>query len=939
MTDKVLRIPKMERACFVGLLLAVSSAIAQSPVPTGGFDGTIIDQQGTPAANAEIRLVLEDYDPQNYEGPGPNTLKRVTTSDAEGHFVFDNLPDGKYKVQAYLPGMFGVRTGRVDQGSRRPLEMDVEPAARLAGRVVDAAGKPVPGAEVYPSASLREDEIPKNWQVLWRTTTDADGRFTLDPVYRDVWLVTVRAKGYATAVSPQTQPDTLDLTIVLTQGTAIELRTVMSGTSEALGEVPVNLYSTESRDLMYTAVTDPQGYVRIENVSPGTYMVGIQHEQYVIEDDGMQVTIDASASPMPVELRLVPASSVSGRIFDADTGNGLSGVDVWSNSSNTKSREDGSYALTGLREGPLEFRVATPQGYVEMPERKPIQVDLQRGEAAKGHDFGFHRGESISGVVVTEDGKGVAGAYVNVFSKNTSSSVQTDEEGRFTISGFTLGGTYRVTASAGEEWVAEKLAEVQIPEGGIQNLQIKVVAAASVSGRALLSTGDPVLDGRVYAVRQGDSQSSYAASTGPGGVFRLSRLAPGTYDLSVSRNRMDESLSEQPNAVVTVEPGDELKDIIVKIPGVDAGAVAGRVFDADGKPVAGARVTLQHIGNPDMQEVAPYLEGQTEFDGGFRFAALPEGKCIISVFKERYAFAHSVELPVGTEDVRIEMQLVPVIEGLVVWRETGAPVTRFSVACQDTYPATVHGEFGGRPELGDAGGRFRWTPSHVGDAYLLVAAPGSAVAVVEVPHLAPGETRTGVEVALDPGCSLRGRVVDQEGKPLAETRVQLTMADEIQGIPKWQAHTQEDGAFWFPSVSRGQNLLVLQNRRVSKSAQRYTVALSEEGETVRDFILLPDGAVLVLVESRVPLPRLMAFCQSVAGEHGSIHTDKRDEYGNLLIEGVPPGRYYVWVSDDFSPDPSHAFEVQQVDVFPGATSPVRMIRLPAPRQPRKARSD
>ncbi|MCC6699405.1 MAG: carboxypeptidase regulatory-like domain-containing protein [Candidatus Hydrogenedentes bacterium] len=939
MTDEVLRIPKMERACFVGLLLAVSSAVAQTPPPTGGFDGTIIDQQGMPAANAEIRLVLEDYDPQNYEGPGPNTLKRVTTSDAEGHFVFDNLPDGKYKIQAFLPGMFGVRTGRVDQGSRRPLEMDVEPAARLAGRVVDAAGKPVPGAEVYPSASLREDEIPKNWQVLWRTTTDSDGRFTLDPVYRDVWLVTVRAKGYATAVSPQTQPDTTDLTIVLTQGTTLELRATLQGTSQAVGNVPANLHSMESPDLMYTAVTDAEGYVRVENVPSGTYRVSMQHDRYVLADEGMQVTVDDSASPIPVELRLVPAASVSGRIFDADSGIGLAGVDVWSNSRRATSGEDGTYTLAGLREGPLEFRVATPRGYIEVPERKPIQIILQRGEAAEGHDFGFHKGESISGVVVTGEGKGVAGAYVNVFSKNTSSSVQTDGEGRYTISGFIVGDTYRVTASAGEEWVAEELAEVQITEGGVRDLQIKVVPAASISGRALLSTGEPVMDGRVYAVRQGDSQSSYAASTGPGGVFRLSRLAPGTYDLTISRNRMDGPSNEQPNTVVTVEPGDELKDIVVKIPGADAGAVAGRVFDADGKPVAGARVTLQHHGNPGMQEAAPYLEGQTDFDGGFRFTALPEGTCTVSVFKDSYAFAHSGELPVGTEDVRIEMERAPVIEGLVVWRETGLPVAQFSVACQDSYPSAVHGEFGGWPELGDAGGRFRWTPSHVGDAYLLVASPGSAVAVVEVPHLAPGETRTGVEVALDPGCSLRGRVVDQEGKPLAETSVQLTMADEIQGIPKWQAHTQEDGAFWFPSVSRGQHLLVLQNRRVSKSPQRFTVAFSEEGETVRDFILLPDGAVLVLVESRVPLLRLMAFCQSVAGEHGLIHTDKRDEYGNLLIEGVPPGRYYVWISDDFSPDPSRAFEVQQVDVFPGATSPVRMIRLPVPRQPQKARSD
>ncbi|MCC6490556.1 MAG: carboxypeptidase regulatory-like domain-containing protein [Candidatus Hydrogenedentes bacterium] len=815
--------------------------------------------------------------------------------------------------------------------------MDVEPAARLSGRVLDAEGKPVPGAEVYPSASSREGHIPLGWQVLWRTSTDAEGRFTLDPVYRDVWRVTVRAKGYATTVSPEVQPDTTDFTIALTQGTALELRTTLKGTSDAVGGVPVNLYSKESPDLMYTAVTDAQGYMRVEDVSPGTYRVRVQHDGYVLADEGMQVTVDDSASPIPVELPLVPAASVSGRIFDADSGIGLAGVDVWSNSSRATSGEDGTYTLAGLREGPLEFRVATPQGYIEVPERKPIQIILQRGEAAEGHDFGFHKGESISGVVVTGEGKGVPDAYINVFSKNTSSGIRTNEEGRFTLSGFIVGGTYRVTASAGEEWVAEELAEVQVPAGGLHGLQLKVVPAASISGRALLSTGEPVVDGRVYALLQGDSQGSYAASTGPGGVFQLSRLAPGTYDLSISRNRMQGPTGEKPHAVISVESGDKLKDVTVRMPGAGAGAVAGRVFDADGKPVAGARVTLQHHGNPGTQEAAPYLEGQTDFDGGFRFAALPEGNCTVSVFKDRYAFAHSEQLPVGTEDARIEMQRAPVIEGLVVWRETGLPAAQFSVACQDSYPGTVHGEFGGWPELGDAGGRFRWTPSHVGDAFLLVAAPGSAVAVVEVPHLAPGETRTGVEVALEPGCSLRGRVVDQEGVPLAETSVQLTTGVETQGIPKWQAFTQEDGAFWFPAVSRGQHLLVLQNRRVSDLPRRFNLALSDEGETARDFIFLPDGAVLVLVESRVPLPRLMAFCKSVTGEHRSIQADKQDEQGNLLIKGVPPGRYDVWVSDDFSPNPSRAFEVQQVNVLPGTASPVRMSYRPEARQPQGER--
>ncbi|MCC6489659.1 MAG: carboxypeptidase regulatory-like domain-containing protein, partial [Candidatus Hydrogenedentes bacterium] len=107
MMDAIVRIPPVKYACLISPFLIVACAYAQSPQPDGGFDGTIIDQQGKPVANAEIRLVLEDYDSRQYEGPGPDAFRRITTSDVEGHFTFDKLPDGKYKVQAYLPGMFG----------------------------------------------------------------------------------------------------------------------------------------------------------------------------------------------------------------------------------------------------------------------------------------------------------------------------------------------------------------------------------------------------------------------------------------------------------------------------------------------------------------------------------------------------------------------------------------------------------------------------------------------------------------------------------------------------------------------------------------------------------------------------------------------------------------------------------------------------------------
>jgi len=52
----------------------------------------------------------------------------------------------------------------------------LEPAAPVAGRVVDADGQPVPNAEVLMATPTEQASLESDWQNL-KTTTDADGRF------------------------------------------------------------------------------------------------------------------------------------------------------------------------------------------------------------------------------------------------------------------------------------------------------------------------------------------------------------------------------------------------------------------------------------------------------------------------------------------------------------------------------------------------------------------------------------------------------------------------------------------------------------------------------------------------------------------------------------------------------------------------------------------
>jgi hypothetical protein len=89
-----------------------------------------------------------------------------TISDAQGRFNFENIPLGKYSLQAAREGYFTYPLGRplpspvatVTVDSRRAqVVIDLVPGAAIGGRVTDAEGRPVPGVQMT-AMKLQYDE-------------------------------------------------------------------------------------------------------------------------------------------------------------------------------------------------------------------------------------------------------------------------------------------------------------------------------------------------------------------------------------------------------------------------------------------------------------------------------------------------------------------------------------------------------------------------------------------------------------------------------------------------------------------------------------------------------------------------------------------------------------------------------------------------------------
>src|SRR6185312_13167442 len=194
--------------------------------------------------------------------------------------------------------------------------------------------------------------------------------------------------------------------------------------------------------------------------------------------------------------------------------------------------------------------------------------------------------------------------------------------------------------------------------------------------------------------------------------------------------------------------------------------VSVTVVGGDSKPIDGATVELR---GTDFQKQTTKA-GKTTFDpvvpGGYQVAAFADGLARSLTWLQVGAGAHSVKL--------ILMPGAPVA-GRVV-DDQGHGITGARV--------TFHGASDWSQQ---ADGRYDAALSGPGGAFKLAALPaGSFRFAASHPDYAPGQTamvtldgqheQTGVVITLGAGATVKGTVVDTEGKPVAGARVRIGRA-------------------------------------------------------------------------------------------------------------------------------------------------------------------
>jgi protocatechuate 3,4-dioxygenase beta subunit len=408
----------------------------------GSLSGRVIESaRGAPVANASVSWRASGGGAGFGFRFGPDAQQQ-TTSDADGRFSFDSLPEGKVTLEASHPDYVDGSL-EVDPGKQSAVEISLGTGGSIAGTVVGSDGRmPAGGAQVLLDAQGESGRFGGNEA----TTADGSGAFLFDHLQAGRYQLVAQGNAGSSAPKEVVLADNQRADgVVLQTATGTLLRGTVSGLpAAALAGLRIFASSASYSD---GATTDAEGRFTIRDVPSGVLHVTASTSSFV-QGRTAQTTVEVpdGVPEFPVEIVFEGTSRLSGQVTRG--GRPLSGLFVSATPdppagggrSSGQTDGDGRYDLEGLSDGPYEVSVqGQGVGY-----RKSFQVSGDsNGDIALP-------GTSLSGAVRDESGQPIDGADVQAETGQETQAFSvkrgvTDSNGTYSIEDLDP-GNYRVTA-------------------------------------------------------------------------------------------------------------------------------------------------------------------------------------------------------------------------------------------------------------------------------------------------------------------------------------------------------------------------------------------------------------------------------------------------------------------------------------------------------------
>jgi hypothetical protein len=566
-------------------------------------------------------------------------------------------------------------------------------------------------------------------------------------------------------------------------------------------------------------------------------------------------TIEPEPEPAveePIEV-VAPAESgrgeVGGRVYDADTEKGLNRQTVYASpkaipgSKRAEVLTDGSghYQFNELLEGNWEIWLDDVEGYRSRIGRQDKLVAVSNERPLDGIDFSISQGITIRGRVVREDGELVNGVrvYGTVANTSISDSKTTNKKGEFILAGFDPHCQVTVGV-AGGTYLFEK-ETLYIEEESLENVELILMAPATISGVLLNADELPFPERNLYMVPYSQLAGMKSAqSARKTAAFRFDYVMAGTYSIYLSQHAVKDTAVDALLGTFTVESGQHLKkvELIVTQTMETQLAISGRITDDGNNPINDVEVKAVHRGS-DFHEYGPVASNE---EGTFAFPATKEGLYVLTFSAEGYVSKNLDLIDAGTMAADVVLEREGHVAGRVIDGATHKPVPEFQLRLTngdiDMYDAgfRTYRDDDGRFEVGGARADKNVT--------LSVRADGYAERMVTVSNIVRGETVDDIVIELESPNTIRGEVVDSNGRPVADASATLGDAAKLAtGLTtRSGVLTNAEGVFELKNVGKGTHSFRVRKNGFQPHIE--TVSVNRPETLVR--VTLNEGASLTV---------------------------------------------------------------------------------------------
>ncbi|MFT3692683.1 MAG: sigma-70 family RNA polymerase sigma factor [Kofleriaceae bacterium] len=532
-----------------------------------------------------------------------------------------------------------------------------------------------------PIANASVRCAPANGEIVV-VTTGGDGTASVD-LAAGSWSIAASAEGHLPNAQPLVVSHDERIQIVLAVGGETLTGTVTDMTGGVIAGARIDAAAlhanTKAGNAIAVAFTDKTGHYKLA-VAGGEILVGASHPEYASQTK----YVDLGAGGATASFALVPGGSIEGIVRDAQTKEPVANATVRAHSDLAvlelaevservvKSDASGKFRFAGLRPG--GYVVVAREG--KRSSRSPVGVGVGVAEQQTNIEVAIAATATLRGRVVDETGAPVAKVTVAAATAgeaDEANKTTSDAAGTFVFEGLAP-GRYALHGT-GDRHVQEGKSIVELKKVDVDGIVVRVHRGASVRGHV---QPPQICDVDIAKVEHDDAvPKSRAMTTGADGEFEFGSFGAGTATLTARCPNGDQGSLD-----VQVGASD------VALPVTAGSAIAGRVVDRNGKPVAGVVVSAAANRSTRIENgaVVSGFRGITSATGTFAIESLEAGTYRMSVLDvgRSMKLTKPIKVPLAAAQHATNIEITVetpsgVIQGTVTGPD-GAPVADAWVA-------------------------------------------------------------------------------------------------------------------------------------------------------------------------------------------------------------------------------------------------------------------